>query len=299
MKDQNYQNLLENLYEGVFYVDLNRKIKYWSKGAEKITGYTSEEMIGKYCGKTYLAHTTLNNEPLCETGCLFRETLLTGTYRKSEVFLKHKKGHKIHVSVRVSPMYNMEGKIIGATQIFTNNEYYFKHKTANEDESYALYFDRLTKLPSQYSMKLKIKAKIQEFRRYGWKFACFLLEIDNFVEYKRKLDSAKMDELIISISQLVKINLRPFDIISRWQANQFMVLMVNVSEDYLEMLSERLRKSILKKGLPSLKKNVGPSLSIGTSIVTEGISLEELIEKVTKLKNKSVEKGGNCATISC
>ncbi|MCF7813698.1 MAG: GGDEF domain-containing protein [Candidatus Cloacimonetes bacterium] len=298
MKDRNYQNLLDNLYEGVYYVDLNRKIKYWSKGAENITGYKSEEVIGTYCGERFLAHTDLDNHPLCETGCLVLQTLLTGTYCKTEAYLKHKKGHRIHVSVRVSPMYDTKGNIIGATQIFTNNDYYLSKKSDEEDESYALYYDKMTRLPTKYNMKLKIKSKIQEFRRYGWKFGLFLLEVDDFVEYKRKFGPEKTDELILTISKILKADLRPFDMLSRWQTNQFMILMVNLKEENLKMLTERLRKTIKKKGIPGVQKNKEMSFSIGATIVSEGITIEEILDKVSKFKNISQENGGDMATIN-
>jgi len=43
------KTILENLYDGVYFVDCDRKILYWNKGAENITGYTSSEVLGKRC----------------------------------------------------------------------------------------------------------------------------------------------------------------------------------------------------------------------------------------------------------
>lgn len=293
MKDKNYQNLLDNLYEGVYYVDLNRKIKYWSKGAEHITGYKSEEMIGRYCNHNLLSHTSLEGDPLCETGCLMRQSLTTGTYCKTEVFLKHKKGHRIHVSVRIAPMYDTKGNIIGATQVFTNNEFYLTQKGVNTDESYALYYDKLTKLPTQFNMKQKIKTKIQEFRRYGWNFGLILLELDDYVEYKRKLSHSELDDLIVSLAKYLRKDLRPFDTVSHWQSNQFMVMIINIKPEYLRVVAERLSNSAKKKGLHQIKKNADITFSVGAAMTTEGISIEELLEKVNKLKNKGREQGGD------
>jgi PAS domain S-box-containing protein len=44
-----YQRLLDNLNEGVYLLDRNRRITYWNKGAEKLTGYTRSEVLGKSC----------------------------------------------------------------------------------------------------------------------------------------------------------------------------------------------------------------------------------------------------------
>jgi PAS domain S-box-containing protein len=42
-----YRELLDNLYDGVFFVDSNKTITYWNRAAENITGYTCEDVVGK------------------------------------------------------------------------------------------------------------------------------------------------------------------------------------------------------------------------------------------------------------
>ena len=39
LTDDFYKGLLDNLYDGVYFVERNRGIVYWNKGAERITGY--------------------------------------------------------------------------------------------------------------------------------------------------------------------------------------------------------------------------------------------------------------------
>ncbi len=52
--DAFYKMLLDNLYDGVYFVDPLRTITYWNKGAERITGYTAAEVIGKRCADNIL-----------------------------------------------------------------------------------------------------------------------------------------------------------------------------------------------------------------------------------------------------
>ena len=44
-----YRTLLDNTYEGIYFVDAARKITFWNKGAERITGFTAAEVIGSFC----------------------------------------------------------------------------------------------------------------------------------------------------------------------------------------------------------------------------------------------------------
>ena len=36
--------------------DIHRKIKFWNKGAEQITGYRADEMVGLDCPESKLNH---------------------------------------------------------------------------------------------------------------------------------------------------------------------------------------------------------------------------------------------------
>lgn len=36
------RGILDNVYDGVYFVDAFRRITYWNKGAERITGFTAE-----------------------------------------------------------------------------------------------------------------------------------------------------------------------------------------------------------------------------------------------------------------
>ena len=44
-----HEKLLDNLYDGVYFVDQNRRITYWNHGAETLTGYPASEAVGKEC----------------------------------------------------------------------------------------------------------------------------------------------------------------------------------------------------------------------------------------------------------
>ena len=96
--------LLDSLYDGVYFVDAERSITYWNKGAERLTGYTAAEALGKHCYDNFLMHVNANGCALCFGGCPLAATLVDGNPREDEIFLRHKRGHRVPTSVRVSPV---------------------------------------------------------------------------------------------------------------------------------------------------------------------------------------------------
>jgi diguanylate cyclase (GGDEF)-like protein/PAS domain S-box-containing protein len=296
MKASNYQTLLESMYEGVYYVDLDRKIKYWSKGAEIITGYSCVEALGRQCSRNFLAHTSLNGVDYCTSDCLMRNTLISGSYLKTEAYLIHKNGKKVHVSLRISPMFDNKGKISGATHIFTNNEAYLNLRPDEIKRNYELYYDPLTDLPTRYNTELTLKTKIEEFRRYQWQFAIYLMEIDDFEELKKTYDKEVVDSFIMKFSKLIRKDIRPFDILGRWDENKFLVIMVNVHEKEMRMLGERMRQLIEKTAFKTENTSQRITFSQGSVLISKEITSEKLIEKLEELLRKSVDASGNKAT---
>ena len=60
-----YFDLVDNLYEGVYFVDKNQVITTWNKRAEAITGYKRDEVVGSQCSDNILRHLDkFNNEIL-------------------------------------------------------------------------------------------------------------------------------------------------------------------------------------------------------------------------------------------
>lgn len=70
-----YKKILDHLSDGVYFVDRHRNIVYWNTGAEKISGYLAEQVVGHNCGNAILRHVDGEGRPLCQDGCPLAETI--------------------------------------------------------------------------------------------------------------------------------------------------------------------------------------------------------------------------------
>ena len=100
-----YRELLDNLYEGVYYVDRQRRITFWNKAAETITGYSRREVLGHKCFQNLLKHVDDQGVSLCLSACPLAQTIQDGQPRSTSVYLHHKDGHRLPVAVRVAPLH--------------------------------------------------------------------------------------------------------------------------------------------------------------------------------------------------
>ena len=64
--EKNLIRILDNLKEGIIAHDLNRRIFFFNREAERITGYSREEVLDRDCHEAF-------GSPFCGERCLFRE----------------------------------------------------------------------------------------------------------------------------------------------------------------------------------------------------------------------------------
>ena len=68
MRTKDILQILAKTSDGVFAVGTDHKIVLWNKSAKKILGYSTKEVLGKYCNEI-IAGTDSNGNPVCSRSC--------------------------------------------------------------------------------------------------------------------------------------------------------------------------------------------------------------------------------------
>ncbi|MFA6318800.1 MAG: PAS domain-containing protein, partial [Elusimicrobiota bacterium] len=109
---------LDHLLDGVYIVDPDHRILFWSKGAEALTGHSSAEAVGKRCSDGVLDHLDANGDALCSGACPLTEALTTGRPVRKRIYPLHKSGRRFAARVHVIPVKDASGKVVGAMEVF-------------------------------------------------------------------------------------------------------------------------------------------------------------------------------------
>jgi PAS domain S-box-containing protein len=115
------KGIIDALSEGVYVCDLDRRITYWNKAAERITGWTAGDVVGTQCFDGILCHIDKDGHQLCgEEYCPLHRAMVTGTgtRRALLVYAQGKDGQRVPMLVNVAPMSNAEGQVIGGVETF-------------------------------------------------------------------------------------------------------------------------------------------------------------------------------------
>ena len=103
-----FVKILDQMPFGVYCVDTDRKIFYWNKGAERISGYKAEDMLGKHCFESHLDHIDENGTHLCHAMCPLVATIFDGLSREKPSGCGAKRATESLSSFTRSPSFKTE-----------------------------------------------------------------------------------------------------------------------------------------------------------------------------------------------
>ncbi|HEX29294.1 TPA: PAS domain-containing protein, partial [Candidatus Poribacteria bacterium] len=107
-----FELILDNIADGVFTINTDWRIELFNKAAERITGFSAEEAIGRVCREVFRTN-------VCDYDCAIRRALETGEpVTNYEVIITRKDGIQIPVSVSASILMDDDGGIMGAVETF-------------------------------------------------------------------------------------------------------------------------------------------------------------------------------------
>lgn len=293
----NVKSILNNLYDGVYIVDKNRKIIYWNKAAEELTGYSHLDIIGSYCFDNILNHIDSHGTQLCRCSCPLVESIEDNKIKEANVFLHHKDGHRVPIFVKAFPYKDSEGVIIGAIEIFSENSERKQILEKIKNLNNLAMLDELTQIPNRRYIENTIKIKLNEYSLNRVSFGLIFIDIDNFKHINDNYGHDVGDIVLKAISKTFLNNLRGDDVIGRWGGDEFIAAFSRIDAKDLEKIAEKLKMLVENTILEIKNKKLKVTISIGGTLVTPEDNLNTLIKKSDNLLYKSKKNGKNCISI--
>jgi PAS domain S-box-containing protein len=104
--------IVGSISDGVFTIDLDYKITFLNEAAERITGYSKNEALGKTCADILQTN-------ICDESCALRKTIASKQPVINRlVCMTNKKGLRIPISISTAILKDKRGRIIGGVETF-------------------------------------------------------------------------------------------------------------------------------------------------------------------------------------
>ncbi|GAU78087.1 diguanylate cyclase/phosphodiesterase [Fusibacter sp. 3D3] len=300
LSDMNYKFILDQLFDGVYIVDKEKRIVYWNEGAKRISGFKSEEVVGRYCHDNILNHVDEYGINLCLNGCPLHQTLNDGNKRELTVYLQHRRGHRIPVKIKSFPIYEND-EVIASVEVFTENfERTKKPKSMLVLDKGALkgvLTDELTDLPNKRMIDHYLNSKMNDYRELGIPFGIVMIDIDSFEEFNNTYGEALCDRVIQMLGRTYSKAFRMADLVGRWREDEFIFVFSGIKHEALKMLAEKIRMISENSSLRGETfKDIEVTVSVGATLVQQDDTALKLTERCYERVKRSKGKGGNNIT---
>lgn len=292
-----FNTIVDNLYDGLYLVDRSRTIRYWNKAAEKISGYTAAEVVGRTCADQILTHVDGSGDDLCSGSCPLALSMSGGGACEAEIFLHHKAGHRVPVAVRITPLTDGDGAVVGAVELFTDiSNLETARARVRELEALAM-LDNLTRLANRHYIEKELFVRFEEQKRFGIAFGFLFMDIDHFKRVNDTYGHDVGDLVLKFVADTLVKNSRPFDLIGRWGGEEFVGIIRNVGSRQLETDGNRLRQLVASSYLPTAAGKLQVTISIGATLVAADDTMETLLKRADRLLYASKHHGRNRLTL--
>ncbi len=292
-----YLELLENLFDGVYYVDNQRKITFWNAAAERITGFKKNEVLGKACADNILRHIDAAGCEMCIDGCPLHETLQDGEMREASLFLHHKLGHRVPVHIRIAPIKDEAGEVIGGVEVFSDNSKILEVLQQLEEVKKKNFIDPLLQIGNRRYANMIFETRLYELKAFDVSFSFILIDLDNFKQINDSFGHNTGDQVLQMIARSIQNISRGLDSIIRWGGDEIVLFLPNVTGKGLEDIAERIGIFVEKSFMMIDEEKISVTASLGVTLAKPEDTLESIIERADKLMYISKNKGGNNYTI--
>jgi diguanylate cyclase (GGDEF)-like protein/PAS domain S-box-containing protein len=243
--------------EGIFITDAENNIIDVNPAFSRITGYKSEEVIGKNPG------ILSSGDQTTEFYEAMWQDLKTNKSWRGEIWNRRKNGEIYPEILSISVLCDAGGKVLRYVAVFSDISNLKRHEA---ELNRIAHFDALTGIPNRILLADRMRQAIAQTSREQNMMALCYLDLDGFKPINDTLGHQAGDEVLVEIARRIGDTIRGGDTSARLGGDEFVVLLLGLSkgEECVTTL-ERLLESISQPIMVG-DKPVSVSASIGVSI---------------------------------
>ena len=291
-------HVLNKIDEGAYLIDRNRIVTFWNFGAEKISGFTADEVVGRSCADQILNHVDSSGNRLCGEKCPLLDVMTSGEDKSALVFLHHKNGSRIPVRVHAIPLKDEKERVTGVLEIFSDTSEVRLTRRKIDLLHEELYTDPLTNVGNRRFLDKELDRFFRDFNENRSFFAAVLCDIDDFKWVNDSYGHDFGDRVLAMTASTLLEALRDEDVVCRWGGEEFLLLLPGVQEEgELFSIVERLRILIRESFLTVHLERVSVTASFGVTSVKEGDDAATLFKRADRLLFRSKRKGKDRVTV--
>jgi diguanylate cyclase (GGDEF)-like protein/PAS domain S-box-containing protein len=294
LKAETLATLLDEVQDAVYVLDAARRIVFWNRAAERLTGFAAGDVVGRACGDDILSHVDGGGCALCAGSCPASVTLRGGGSSETELYLHHRAGHRLGVSVRTVPLRDAAGEVIGVAEIFRETTPVNTLRAEAESLRRMALLDPGTEVGNRRLLDMALQQAVLEGAP---PVGVLFIDVDGFKRVNDEHGHEVGDAVLRMAAKTLGGVLRAHDLVGRWGGDEFMVIVRDIDTRSLAVVADKLRVMVESAFLEHRGKRVSITVSVGGVVKHAGESVADLIARADARLYESKRAGRNCVRI--
>jgi len=291
-----HKALLDQVKEGFYILDRDRRILFWNGGAERISGYMAHEVAGQYCHGDLFVHCDEQESALCGEGARLTDVTADGRSRECTVLLRHRLGHRLPVRVHSHAIRDAGGYVTGTLEMFEEAVAGARH--GNQALRALGCLDPGSDAVKRSFGEMKLRHALEKLRKFDIPFGWLRIGLDGAAELEHRYGHGMVDAAMRMIGATLNGSLKALDVLTRWDRTEFRVEASLRSHVVLAEVAERLRTLVSASGLEWWGDRMQVSVSVGGVMAGIDDTLETLEARAERVYESCQAAGGNRAAVA-
>lgn len=153
--------------------------------------------------------------------------------------------------------------------------------------------DGLTQIANKRHFTEFLEREIARAVRHQRPLALLMFDIDHFKKVNDGYGHLAGDRVLCDVAALVAAVVRREELFARWGGEEFAIVLPETTLDGAALFGERIRDIIENASFEYDEESLRVTISVGATAVTEGDSLETLVERADALLGRAKQSGRN------
>jgi len=265
---------LDCIGDAVICTDKLGNITFLNRVAERMTGWSQEESIGRGMAEAFRIVDATTRKTVINPMTKAISQNLVGRLPLNCVLI-HRNGHEMFIEDSAAPIRDREGQVTGAVIVFRDVT---ETTTLKNRLTHLAQHDSLTGLPNRMLLSDRLGQIIALARRQRGRAAVLFLDLDGFKEINDFHGHQVGDRLLQSVANRLQQCIRDPDTVSRQGGDEFVVLLQDLQHpDDAAITAERMLTAVADVHLID-QKQLYVTASIGISVYPgDGKNAETMI----------------------
>jgi diguanylate cyclase (GGDEF)-like protein len=216
-----------------------------------------------------------------------------GQPRDTTVWLRHKEGYRKPVHVRTVAVRDSNGVITGGLETFTDATASMLVAPELDRARREALTDELTGLPNRRMFDAALGGRLENMRRYGWRFGLLIADVDRFKAVNDNYGHAAGDAVLAGVANTVIGAVRGGDIVARWGGDEFAVLVEASDAAGLRDVAERVCVLVGRSEARHEGRAFPITVSVGGSLSQDDDTAASLFGRADAAMYIAKNDGGN------